>query len=92
MAFNLKTSLTSGIEVESSYARISFLQGNKTNITFGVEYFLNKEACEEGKPNFNIVYFYFVPSVEDGSPNFIKQGYEYLKTLPEFEGAIDVLE
>lgn len=34
----------------------------------------------------------FVPSVSENSNNFIKQGYEYLKTLPEYANAIDVLE
>lgn len=34
----------------------------------------------------------FVPSVEDNAPNFIKQGYEYLKTLPDYVDAFDVLE
>lgn len=29
----------------------------------------------------------FMPSVADGSENFIKQAYEYVKTLSEFEGA-----
>ena len=31
----------------------------------------------------------FIPSVADGSANFIQQGYEYLKTLPEFADAVD---
>jgi hypothetical protein len=31
----------------------------------------------------------FEPSVEDDAGNFIKQAYEHLKTLPEFEGAED---
>lgn len=34
----------------------------------------------------------FTPSVAEGSANFIKQAYEYLKTLPDFAGATDVLE
>lgn len=32
-------------------------------------------------------YFSFVPNLEE--TNFIKQAYEYLKTLPEFSGAVD---
>jgi len=32
---------------------------------------------------------FFTPSVSDGSTNFIQQGYEYLKTLPEFADAVD---
>ena len=34
-------------------------------------------------------FYAFTPSVADGSENFIRQGYEYLKTLPEFAGAVD---
>lgn len=37
-------------------------------------------------------YFTFTASVANDSPNHVKQGYEYLKTLPEFTDAIDVLE
>ena len=31
----------------------------------------------------------FTASVESGSLNFIAQAYQYLKTLPEFAGAVD---
>lgn len=34
-------------------------------------------------------FYAFTPSVADDSENFIRQGYEYLKTLPEFAGAAD---
>jgi hypothetical protein len=31
--------------------------------------------------------FVFAPNLD--GPNFIKQAYEHLKTLPEFDGAVD---
>lgn len=37
-------------------------------------------------------YYTFDSDVSDPAANFVKQAYEFLKTLPEFEGAIDVLE
>lgn len=36
--------------------------------------------------------FMFTPSTDDNSVRWDKQAYEYLKTLPEFKNAVDVLE
>jgi len=58
------------------------LNGDKEKVS--IQVFTYKEANElliESKS------FSFTPNL-DGE-NFIKQGYEHLKTLPEFAGAID---
>ncbi|WP_375104044.1 hypothetical protein ACDZ28_13655 [Paenibacillus sp. RS8] len=87
-----KLTLDSGIDVESSYVRIDTINGNKNSLTIGVSYYVSQESFSEGKPFFEMEWHTFQPSVADGSLNYHKQGYEYLKTLPKFENAIDVLE
>ena len=64
-----------------AYIKVTGISGNKNQVHASVS-FSNKEA-EFSKS-------YVVPmSIESGSENFIKQVYEYLKTLPEFDGAQD---
>ena len=65
----------------NALCKINFLQGNKDSVEFFVSF------IDDGV-KFTKQYT-FQPSVSDGSPNFIKQAYLYLKTLPEFYGAID---
>jgi hypothetical protein len=79
----------SGLTVENSYMRIEVLSGDKSNITFQLSGYVNQEAYSNGKVQIISKTFNFIPDIADNAPNFIKQGYEYLKTLPEFEGAID---
>lgn len=93
MALEVKNNaLDTGIVVNIAYARIDTISGSKDSISIGLNYYVNKNAFTSGKSFFKTEQYVFVPSVDDGSPNYHKQGYEYLKTLPEFEGAIDILE
>lgn len=69
----------------NSYNKIVYVAGNKENVDFTLatldenqEYTINEES------------YSFVPNIAENSQNFIKQGYEYLKSLPEFVGAVDV--
>jgi hypothetical protein len=64
-----------------AYIKIVNIFGSKENINIDVSFQSDKYTFSKQ--------FVFTPSVEDGSENFIKQAYRYLKTLPEFEGAID---
>lgn len=90
MALSITITLDSGICVNDSYARIeSRGGGNKSNLTFFVGYYINQQAFEEGKSLVKQESFTFESSVEDDAPNDIRQCYEYLKTLPEFDDAID---
>ena len=65
------------------YIKIDRLSGSKDKIELIVSYrdtdgsLIKKTA------------FLFTPSVADGAENFIRQGYQYLKSLPEFAGAVD---
>jgi len=70
--------------IVNAYIKILTLQGSKENINIYVGVFSeDKTRCITAN-NYS-----FVPSVVDDSDNFIKQGYEYLKTLPEFEDTKD---
>ena len=65
----------------TAYCKITTVNGNKEG---------GRIAVECSADNYNVVKQYDVPfSVEDGAPNFIKQGYEHLKTLPEYKDAVD---
>jgi hypothetical protein len=69
-------------EIEfNAYIKVSFINGNKSQVTATVLFVGDNETFEKT---------YTVPMVVDNdSENFIKQAYEYLKTLPEFAGATD---
>lgn len=81
--------LQNGIHVQNAYVRISGVQGNKDNMFVSVDYYVSQQAFQDGLSPVTRKTFEFVPSVAEDAPNFIKQGYEYLKTLPEFLIAID---
>lgn len=92
MALQLSYDTEYGINLNNSYARIEEQSGGKENLYLRLRYYASKEAANAGKRWIEERIFEFVPSVEDSAPNFLKQGYEYLKGLPEFAIAIDVLE
>ena len=76
------------LQFENAYCKITWLDGNKN--------YINMQVTLYDTPSLeNIIEtstYRFIPSVADDAPNFIKQGYEHLKTLPEYDGAIDMLE
>jgi ubiquinone biosynthesis protein COQ9 len=65
---------------ESCYTKVAFVSGTKELIKFSVETRLTDELTKTST-------YSFTPSM--GSDNFIRQAYMHLKTLPEFEGAVD---
>jgi hypothetical protein len=64
----------------NGYWKITRIYGDKSEMRFDVCCIVNTEINQQ-------VSKYFTP-VLDGK-NFIAQAYDYLKTLPEFEGAQD---
>ena len=69
----------------SAYIRIENLNGDKGKCELTVcVYSDNAKEKIVARKTYN-----FTPSVADGSTNFIQQGYEYLKTLPEYAEAVD---
>lgn len=89
MAILINTSTVSEITVNQAYARIDSLVGNKTSLTIYVNFYVTAEAANSGIPSFKQSSYEFTPNSSEGSERWDKQAYEYIKTLPEFEGAID---
>lgn len=72
--------------LKNAYVRIDSINGTKNKLFLTVGFY--------NKANDSMIVahqslFEFHPSVDVNSQNFIKQGYDHLKTLPEFEGATD---
>lgn len=84
----LESTVVASFKVDNAYVKVLEVIGNKNCLTLTVGIFNNhsKELLIENRM------YTFKPDVSSQSENFIKQGYDYLKSLPEFEGAIDVLE
>lgn len=92
MAFQMRKEFKNGLIVEDCYVKISYISGNKEKLYITIQYFKDKAAADARLPHIEEAQYLFVPSTNDDSLRWDKQTYEYLKTLPEFEGAIDVLE
>ena len=85
---NLENEFTKPLTLTGAYIKILNVEGSKENVKLTVGIY--KDSTKQ-----SLIYtknYSFVPNVAENSENFIKQGYEYLKTLAEYEGAIDVLE
>lgn len=89
MALSKTITLNNGLVVENAYIRIAEIAGNKHFLNLIVHSYISQQAFQEGKTFLEQKLYSFIPSVEEGVTNFIKQGYEYLKTLEEYQDAID---
>lgn len=89
MALIKKLIQANGIQTDNCYGRIESVGGTKDNLCVNFTYYVSQELYEQNKPSIMTEYYEFIPSVADNAPNFIKQGYEHLKTLPEFGGSLD---
>jgi hypothetical protein len=65
----------------AAYIKVQNVSGDKNNVNASVSF-------TDDNIQFSKMYR-FSALVNDGAPNFIKQAYEYLKTLPEFENSED---
>lgn len=90
MALKKRIETESGISLVDAYIKIEMVAGSKDELTITTNSYVSQSASVEGRPFVTQRYYVFQPSVTEDSPNFIKQGYEYLKSLAEFDGAIDV--
>lgn len=89
MALSKNMKLNNGLEICDAYIRIDTISGYKGGLDISVNSYVTQDAFNNGMEYLEQKIYHFVPSVEDNSANFIKQGYEYLKTLPEYISAID---
>jgi hypothetical protein len=65
---------------DNVYIRVKFVSGSKSQVCFEVDYMVGDRVIHTKM-------FAYQPTM-DGD-NFIKQAYKHLKTLPEFDGAVD---
>jgi hypothetical protein len=86
MALTKTIETSHGLTLNNAYIKIIEVSGNKSLINILVVSFKDKEASDNGKNYLTQNSYHFAPSLE---MNFIMQGYEYLKTLPAFDGAVD---
>lgn len=81
---NIKKTINKKFLIKDCYCRIEQLNGGKGSIEFKLYiYDANIENLIEVRT------YSFIPSIIEDSDNFIKQGYEYLKTLPDFADSLD---
>lgn len=86
MALQVSFNSKFGIIFPIAYAKVVHFAGDKEQISFDVGVYKDEQArVEDKEPLTN--QFYAIPYI-DGMA--ISSLYEYLKTLPEFTGAIDV--
>lgn len=89
MALSKDVVLSNGLTANNAYIRIDTVSGYKGGLDISLNSYLTKQGFENGMGYLEQKIYHFIPSVDDGSSNFIKQGYEYLKTLPEYSDAVD---
>lgn len=85
-------SLTNGLVSDFGYVKLITISGTKNELTIEVKIYISKEAADTSLAPINQLFYKFKPDSSDTALNYHKQGYEYLKTLPEYEKALDVLE
>lgn len=83
MALKKNTTTEHGINLEDAYCRVdNIVINNKTDMSFLVNVYADKTAKQ-------IQTFTFKCSYVFSGNNPIAQAYEHLKTLKEFDGAVD---
>lgn len=90
MALLVDKKLENGIELNKCYAKIGSIYGDKNYINFSLDYYYNKEYRVGNSPSICSETYGFNYALEDKC--IIDVCYEYLKTLDDFENAIDVIE
>ncbi|MBN8434730.1 hypothetical protein JF536_11545 [Priestia flexa] len=73
---------------ERAYYEISQINGSKEYINFTVNIYDNDNKRNLVKQQ----YYMFTPLITFNSFNIFRQAYEYMMSLPEFEGAIPLIE
>jgi len=83
MALLKDTTTIHGIHLPNAHWRVNAIHGNAKQISFDAIAFVDATQLQPVASQTH----YFVPDLNGG--NFVAQAYAYLKTLPEFEGAVD---
>jgi hypothetical protein len=82
MALKKTESTEFGFDVTNAYQRVQNIKLAKTSMAFQVSIYAEIDTVAFKYKNFDCTY-------DINGENPFKQAYTHLKTLPEFEGAID---
>lgn len=85
MALQINYDSQYGINLPTAYAKISTYRGDKTTLNFEVLIWADAAARDNGKQRME-QRLYSIPYTQQ----IIADLYTYLKTLPEYAGALDV--
>ena len=80
----LKNNFGDDTEIKDAYIKVAEILFSKNKAIGKVHFYKYKKELP-----IKIDTFVFDSSVSDNSKNAIAQGYDYLKTLPEFADAVD---
>lgn len=91
MAIQKNIITESGLEIVDAYVKIDVLtyDNSEKTASISVNIYSDKSFSDESKPFVERLYY---KASLDANLNQLTQAYNYLKSLPEFEGAIDILE
>lgn len=89
MAVQQNIELQNGLIVNDAYVRIDTVAGYKGAITISVNSYVSQQDFLDGKPYLEQRFYTFTPDVSPTAKEMWTQGYEYLKTLDEYAGAVD---
>lgn len=80
-----------GVKIPNCYWKIELdngIVGGKNNLRVRLSCYRNRNIADTNVNRICDFNFNFKPNLNSGT-NFISQAYNYLKTLPEFKGAVD---
>lgn len=90
MALQINIKTESGIVINNAYARVEDVSSSgKDLLSIRVRFYASQSHLEKGYNWIEDKMYQLPLNVNDDAPNYHKQGYEYLKDLPEFTNAID---
>ena len=76
-------------EEKTAYMKVEKMRGDKNWLNFDVKGYISKDAANTGMEDIYNKQYGFIPTTDD---RWDKQAYEYIKKLPEYEAAVDILE
>lgn len=89
MALQKDFTLKNGLVIPNAYIKIETCTSTKESASARVGVYVNKAYAEQGEAVFEH-YHIFKPNYSTDAINLWEQAYEFIKTLPEYEGAENV--
>lgn len=86
MALICDVELENGLKIEGAYHRIASFSGTETYLNFNVDVYVKKAVFDEGRPSVTSKRY---EMTFDKDRNLFRQMYECLRTLPEYEDAVE---